>query len=64
MTEGKEKVMEKPYTIHVNLDAKCERCGKGGAMQNGICMSCMAKAIKNGELDHILNRNKPKLRRR
>ena len=50
--------------IKVNLDAKCTRCGKGGATQSGICIPCITKAIKNGELDHILNRNKPKLRRR
>jgi uncharacterized OB-fold protein len=47
-------------TIHVNLDKKCSRCGKGGAMQNGICMKCFSKAIKNGELDHIINKYKEK----
>jgi len=48
------------HTIHVNLDAKCKRCGKGGAVNNsGICMGCMAKAIKNGELDHIIKKYKP-----
>ena len=54
---------EKPFTIHVNLDAKCKRCGKGGAMQNGICMPCMTKAIKNGECDGILKKYKPKIMR-
>lgn len=50
--------------IHVNLDAKCTRCGKPGAVEkSGICMSCVAKAVKNGELDHILNKYKPKIRK-
>ena len=54
--------MEKPYVIHVDLDAKCKRCGKGGAMQNGICMGCMAKAVGRGEFDHILKRHKPTIK--
>ena len=37
--------------IKVNLDTKCTRCGKGGATQNGLCMGCIAKAVKNGEFD-------------
>ena len=46
-------------TIHVNLDTKCKRCGKGGVVeQSGICMACVAKAVKNGEFDHILKRYK------
>jgi len=54
--------MSKDAIIHVNLDAKCERCGKDGATQSGICMACMAKAVKNGEFDHILKKHKPKIR--
>lgn len=54
--------MGKEAIIHVDLDAKCKRCGKGGAVEkSGICMACVAKAIKNGELDHIINKNKPKI---
>ena len=54
--------MDKPYTIHVDLDAKCKRCGKGGAVEkSGICMACIAKAIKNGEFDHIINKYKPRI---
>ena len=51
------------YKITVDLDKKCVRCGKGGAMQNGICMGCMAKAIEHGELDHILKKCKPQIRK-
>jgi len=54
---------EKPYTIHVNLDAKCKRCGKSGAVEkSGICMACVAKAVKDGEFDHILKKHKPKIK--
>jgi len=56
--------MEKPPIIHVNLDAKCKRCGKDGVVEDsGICMACVAKAVKNGEFDHTINKYKPKLRR-
>lgn len=46
----------KRIVIDVNVDKKCSRCGKGGAMPSGLCMKCAAKAIKNGELDHILHK--------
>ena len=51
--------MTKKAMITVNLDVKCLRCGKKGAMQNGICMPCMTKAIKAGELNHIFRKFKP-----
>jgi len=52
------------YQMRINLDAKCKRCGKGGAVNNsGLCMACIAKAVKNGEFDHILNKYKPKIPR-
>ena len=55
--------MSKPYTIHVDLDAKCKRCGKGGAVESsGICMACVAKGVKRGEFDHILKRHRPTLK--
>jgi len=43
--------------ININMDNKCARCGKKGAMDNGICLKCLTKAIERGEYDHIL---KPK----
>ncbi len=42
--------------IKIDLDAKCKRCHKGGATQNGLCMTCIAKAMKNGEFDHLLDK--------
>lgn len=42
------------FTVNVDLDAKCKRCGKPGATQSGVCLKCITKAIKNGEFDHIL----------
>jgi len=44
--------------ISINLDKKCVRCGKGGATQNGLCLACITKAIKNGELDHIIKKRR------
>ena len=48
--------------INVALDAPCKRCGKGGAVgKSGVCMKCIARGIKDGEFDPILDRHKPKL---
>lgn len=52
--------MGKQVEIRVNLDAKCVRCGRGGATQSGVCLPCINKAIKNGEFDPISNKYKPK----
>lgn len=32
-------------TITINMDKKCAECGKGGAAESGICLSCTSKAI-------------------
>ena len=48
--------MDKKADIRINLDAKCNRCGKGGATQSGICLPCVTKAIQAGELDHLLKK--------
>lgn len=34
-------------TVHVNvdMDKNCAECGKGGAVQNGLCIKCTAKAF-------------------
>lgn len=44
-------------TITVDLNIRCARCGKRGAAYAGhgplsgdICLKCMAKAVKTGEL--------------
>lgn len=49
--------------ISINLDKKCKRCGKGGATQAGICMSCIAKGVKAGEFDYILKPLKDKVKK-
>lgn len=41
------------YHMDINLDEKCIRCGQGGATPSGLCMKCIAKAIRAGELDHV-----------
>ena len=32
-------------TINIDMNKKCAECKKPGAVQNGICMGCMAKAF-------------------
>jgi hypothetical protein len=44
-------------TLHIDMDAKCTRCGHKGAMPSGICLDCAAKAIGKGEFDHILRKS-------
>lgn len=44
--------------IIVDLDAKCKRCGEGGATQSGVCLKCFIKAIKSGELDHVIHKKR------
>ena len=45
-------------TFTINLDQRCTRCHKKGAAKNGLCMSCISKALKNGEFDHILDKQR------
>ena len=45
-------------TINIDLDKKCKRCAKGGALPNGYCLKCMTKFIQEGKLDYILKRKK------
>lgn len=32
-------------TIKINMDKKCVRCGKKGAMENGHCLKCVTDYI-------------------
>jgi hypothetical protein len=32
-------------TINVDLGKKCVECGKGGAMDSGICLKCTGKMM-------------------
>ncbi len=52
--------MSEDAVIRVNLDQKCLRCHKGGATQNGYCMGCITKMMKEGKFDHILKRERKK----
>ena len=42
------------YNITIDMDKKCSKCRKPGAMPNGICMSCLSKNMKAGEYDHVI----------
>ena len=43
-------------TITVDLNKKCAECGNGGAVGNGLCMSCNTKAIKGKPMKTNLGR--------
>jgi hypothetical protein len=32
-------------TITIDLNRKCAECGKGGAVDNGLCLSCTGNAL-------------------
>lgn len=32
--------------ITINYDKKCIECGKKGALDNGLCLSCLNKAMR------------------
>lgn len=38
------------FTIDINMDKKCAECGKGGATQSEVCLSCAAKAIQGKKM--------------
>lgn len=42
------------YNMTINLDKKCSRCKKKGALESGICLSCTNKAIQRGEYEYII----------
>jgi len=48
--------MSKRLVIHIDPNKKCSRCGKGDATLSGVCLACIAKAVKRGEFDHIIRR--------
>jgi hypothetical protein len=33
-------------TVTIDMDRKCAECGKGGAVDSGICMRCTLKAAQ------------------
>lgn len=35
-------------TITISMDKRCAECGKGGACDNGLCMTCTAKSLRPG----------------
>jgi len=47
-------VSDKPLVIKIDLDERCPRCNKPGAVNGGICLPCLNKALIAGEFNHIL----------
>lgn len=37
-------------TINIDLNKKCAECGKGGALDNGLCLGCTTKAISRKKM--------------
>ncbi len=37
-------------TITVDMNKKCDDCGKAGACQSGLCLKCVAKRIKRSPM--------------
>jgi hypothetical protein len=50
------------FTINIDLDRECKRCGKGGATDSGYCITCITKRIREGKYNHILKPGKSPLR--
>jgi hypothetical protein len=46
--------MAKAPTIEIDMDRKCAQCKKKGATQNGLCLKCITKNLKQGKYDDIL----------
>lgn len=38
---------KKVPVIKINTETKCEKCGKGGATQTGLCLECISKKLAN-----------------
>ena len=53
------------YQITIDMDKKCSKCGKGGAITEnkaGLCMDCIAKIMAKKAANNLINsdRNKPR----
>lgn len=36
------------FTVNIDLDTKCKRCGAPGATDSGFCLQCAADALQAG----------------
>ena len=43
----RKEVVHLGVTIDVNMDRKCKKCGREGAIQNGYCLNCNTEALLN-----------------
>ena len=44
-------------TLEIDFNKKCKRCSEPGAVDNGLCLACLLKAIENGEADYIIKKH-------
>ena len=42
--------------ITIDLDKKCQECGKGGAAESGICINCVTKIIQQKPMNSAAGR--------
>ena len=52
------------YKIDLDSNAKCKRCGKGGAVNGGFCLDCILKNLEEGKYDHILKNHRKSIGQR
>ena len=45
--------MSKIPTIEINMDKKCDECGRDGACQNGLCLKCGFKKLNEKIKDKV-----------
>lgn len=46
--------MSKPrFEITVDANRKCVKCGRGGAMDDGYCMECVAEEAARRNFEHV-----------
>jgi hypothetical protein len=43
-------------TINIDMGKKCAECGKGGAVDSGICLACTTKVIKGKPMKSPIGR--------
>lgn len=49
--------MRRPDIV-INMNIPCKRCGEGGAMESGYCLTCLADFITNARKWPPLTRRK------
>jgi hypothetical protein len=43
-------------TINIDMDRKCAECGKGGAADSGLCLTCASKTLADKPMRSAIGR--------